>query len=128
MKTLTVIFCLFYFSFCSYANRDSVLKITPVKIIPSSNRNNFEFNNAQAINFKLPYPNWPRDMDLAEGIILSIGGTFSIPFCLDLYNERRPISELAIGGLAVYASCVLTAIVYRVGFKGKHNKQKKWDR
>jgi len=105
MKILSVIFCLFSCSFCSYGNRDSVIKNTSFKIIPPVYKCDIRFNSQVVLNSKLNYNTWPQDMDLVEGIILSIGGTFLIPLCLDLYNER-PISQLSVGGLAINANTV----------------------
>ncbi len=100
---------------------------TRFKIIPSDYKNNFEINKSKAINFNLPYHVWPRDMDLTESIFASIGATAMIPLMLDLSNER-PVSELAVGGLAVSGTCVITSLIYRFNFKGKHKRQKKWDK
>lgn len=127
MKLAALIFCLFCFSFCSLANRDSALKNTNFKIIPSDYKNNFEINKNKPINFKLPYPVWPRDMDLTEGIICSIGGTFLVPLIIDVNNERTP-SQLSLIGLGAFGTCFVAEFVYRFGIKGKYKKQKKWDK
>jgi hypothetical protein len=126
MKTNAFIFCLIFFSFCSFAGGDSTFKIIPLKKIPCSFNNGIK--RSDLINFRSTFAPVPQQIDLTEGIILSVGFTALVPLMLDVYNERHPVSELAIGGLAVYGTCFLTALVYRFGFKGKHKKQEKWDR